>query len=333
MDTRSRAAEAAAVSEILLEQLENQKVPISQVLLKAKRLARLLRDADAQKWLTYELSGYPDGTSLDDFGTCSKFARQRMAENDKYWNESLPTIEARIKSSEVALAGYRFPADLSPSLDSPSQYAGLQLQNAITSVVSSFNLSVNSLLNSIASSTELFGALTAAVHTYVTEANIALTLGRTAQEIFEAARIETDNFVRLKCPKAAEQLLAAYERIQSGGGEECAQALVSCRRILLTVADAVFPPRAEAYRDRRGNERKVGPDEYKNRLLAYLDSQIQNGLATKTAISDLEHVASRLDSVYESSCKGVHADVSQQDARLTLISTYLILAEVARTPG
>jgi len=137
MDTRSRAAEAVAVSEILLEQLENQRVPTSQVLLKAKRLARLLRDADAQKWLTYELSGYPDGTSLDDFGTCSKFARQRMAENDKYWNESLPTIEARIKSSEVALAGYRFPADLSPSLDSPSQYAGLQLQNAITSVVSS----------------------------------------------------------------------------------------------------------------------------------------------------------------------------------------------------
>ena len=192
---------------------------------------------------------------------------------------------------------------------------------------------MNSLRNSIAFSTELFGALTATVHTYVTEANIALTLGGTAQEIFEAARIESDNFVRLKCPKAAEQLLAAYERIQSGGGEECAQALVSCRRILLTVADAVFPPRAEAYRDRRGNERKVGPDEYKNRLLAYLDSQIQNGLATKTAISDLEHVASRLDSVYESSCKGVHADVSQQDARLTLISTYLILAEVARTPG
>src|ERR1035438_1010925 len=266
MDTRSRAAEAAAVSEILLEQLENQKVPISQVLLKAKRLARLLRDSDAQQWLTCELSGYPDGTSLDDFGTCSKFARQRMAENDKYWKESLPTIEARIKSSEVALAGYRFPTDLSPSLDSPSEYAGLQLQNAMTSVVRSFNISVTCLRDSIASSTGLFGALTAAVHTYVTEANIALTLGGAAQEIFEAARIETDNFVRLKCPKAAEQLLAAYERIQGGGGEECAQALVSCRRILLTVADAVFPPRAEAYRDRRGKERKVGPDEYKNRL-------------------------------------------------------------------
>jgi hypothetical protein len=331
MENRCRAGDAAAVSEELLDLLENQKCPISQILLKAKRLARLLRDDDAQRWLNYELSGYPDGTNLGGFGSCSKYARQRMAEGGKFWSESLPTIETRMKSSELALTGYKFPTDLSPSLNSPSQWAGLQLQNAITNAIGAFNVSVNALRESIASSTELFNALTAAVHSYATEANIALALGSTAQEIFEAARLETDNFIRLKCPKAAEQLLAAYERIQGGGAEECAQALLSCRRVLLTVADALFPPRADVYQDRRGRGRKVGPDEYKNRLLAYLDSHVQNEYPTETAIADLEHVASRLDVLYENTCKGIHADVDPQEARLTLISTYLILAEVART--
>ena len=329
MDNRSRTTEAATVSEELLNLLENQSCPIAQVLLKAKRLARLLRDNDAQRWLNYELSGYPDGLTFAEFGSCLKYANQRRDKDNKYWTESLPAIEARIKSSELALAGYKFPANLSPSLNSPSQWAGTQLQSAMGSIVMSFNLSVNAIRDSITSSTQLFSALTASVHSFATDANIALAFGGTAQEIFEAARLDVDTFIRLKCPKAAEQLLAAYERIQSGGAEECAQALVSCRRVLLTVADAVFPSRSEVYRDRRGIDRKVGSEEYKNRLLAYLDSRVDSP-TVEFAVSDLEHVAARLDVAYENTCKGVHADVSPQEARLTLISTYLILAEVAR---
>ena len=96
----------------------------------------------------------------------------------------------------------------------------------------SFNLSVNAIHDAIASYTELFNALTASVHSYATDTNIALAFGGTAPEIFEAARLDVDSFIRLKCPKAAEQLLAAYEPIQGGGAEESAQALVSCRRSL-----------------------------------------------------------------------------------------------------
>src|SRR5260370_39729649 len=116
MDNRSRTTEAAAVSEQILDLLENQNCPIEQVLLKAKRLARLIRDTDAQEWLKHELSGYPAGLDLAAFGSCSKYAEQRRTEEDKYWSESLPKIEARIKSSELALSGYKFPTNISPSL-------------------------------------------------------------------------------------------------------------------------------------------------------------------------------------------------------------------------
>jgi len=184
----------------------------------------LLRDSDAQKWLGYELAGYPAGLNFAEFGGCLKYASQRKTEGGKYWSESLPAIEARLKSSEMALAGYRFPAQLSPSLNSPSLYAGVQLSCAMTNVVASFNTSVSALRGAINDATGLLNELKAAVHSYAVDANIALAVGGAAQEIFETARVEVDNFVRQKCPKAAEQLLAAYERIQGGGAEECAQA-------------------------------------------------------------------------------------------------------------
>lgn len=42
------------------------------------------------------------------------------------------------------------------------------------------------------------------------------------------------------------------------------------------------------------------------------------------------HLAARLDAVYEKACKGVHNEVDNGEAQLTVIHTYLFLAEVAR---
>lgn len=45
--------------------------------------------------------------------------------------------------------------------------------------------------------------------------------------------------------------------------------------------------------------------------------------------SELEHLASRLDVIYEQTCKGVHVDVSKNKAQLTVIHTYLFIGEIA----
>jgi AbiTii len=45
------------------------------VLMRAKRLARLMRDTDAQTWLDLETNGYPQGFSFATLGTCEKYAK------------------------------------------------------------------------------------------------------------------------------------------------------------------------------------------------------------------------------------------------------------------
>ena len=70
----ARIDEARRVALALLNDLEGSSFPIDAILMKAKRLARLMRDFDAQLWLDSETRGYPDGYNSSKLGTCQKYA-------------------------------------------------------------------------------------------------------------------------------------------------------------------------------------------------------------------------------------------------------------------
>jgi len=111
--------------------------------------------------------------------------------------------------------------------------------------------------------------------------------------------------------------------------ESRSAALTSCRRLLMDVADSVFPAQKDEWKDRGGKNRKVGIDQYKNRLLAYL-ANLGGSSGTYTLLeTELNHLASRLDIIYEKTCKGVHIDVTLEEARLSVIHTYLFIGEIA----
>jgi hypothetical protein len=172
-------------------------------------------------------------------------------------------------------------------------------------------------------------SLRAAIHSYATDTYLAIELGDIAQTIFETARNDVDTFIRAHCPKAAEQLIAINERMADQSTESRTAALTTCRRLLMTVADPLFAARNEDWIDGSGKARKVGPEQYKNRLLAYLSQTNARDSSQEVVVSGLEHLAARLDAIYEKTCKGVHVDVSEQEARLAVIHTYLFVGEIA----
>ena len=113
----SRLDEARKVAQDLLDSLESSQLSIEASLMKAKRLARLMRDTDAQVWLDLETRGYPssDNFNFSQLGTCIKYAIAggRVTPDGKYYVPSLPQIEARCKSDEAmiqALRSSRLPA-------------------------------------------------------------------------------------------------------------------------------------------------------------------------------------------------------------------------------
>jgi hypothetical protein len=322
----SRLDESRQVAQELLESLESSQAPIESSLMKGKRLARLMRDTDAQVWLDLETRGYPDKFNAAQLGTCQKYASAggRITSDGKYLTTSLPELEAQTKSDEALIHALR-------SSKLPATKAKDFLEKRATEELMLTQISLQTQQrNAFAKLQGCLASLKSALHNYATDIYLAIELGDLAQDIFEEAREDVDTFVRANCPKAAEQLVAISERLRENMSESRSSALTSCRRLLMTVADSLFPAQSEPWKDSKGKLRSVGTEEYKNRLLAYIDTRISSDSSLAILRAEIEHLAARLDAVYEKSCKGVHAEISGEEARLAVIQTYLFIGEIAR---
>lgn len=177
------------------------------------------------------------------------------------------------------------------------------------------------------SSVGRFQRMKAAFHSYATDTLISLELGDIAENLFERARADIDRFVRASCPEAAEQLVAVNERLRENNRESRAAALTSCRRLINSIADSLFPPSDEPYLDGKGKKRDVGSEAYKNRLVAFVEQRLESQSSKRILSSELDHLVERLNSLYEKACKGVHDDVSEREAELVILQAYLFLGE------
>jgi hypothetical protein len=74
-------------------------------------------------------------------------------------------------------------------------------------------------------------------------------------------------------------------------------ALTTCRRILESVADAVYPPRTESVVDASGRPRNVGPENYINRLWMFIADSMSGSTHSKVLLATLQDLGSRVDKV------------------------------------
>jgi len=324
-NTKSRLAEARSVADDLLHKMETAELSIERHLLQAKRIARLLRDTDAQIWLDLEISGYKDGFHTSVLGNCLRYAQAcgRVTKEGKYYLTSLPRLEAACAADRQRVEG----ATPKAPTGTAENYV---VAGATTKMLQDQLAALNAVKEAYLNNVELLSSLKAAIHDYVTDTLIAIEFGDVAESIFDALRQDVDTFVRSHCPQAAEKLLAIAERMAEDTSEAYAEALTSCRRLLMAVADSVFPASDKDWVDGSGKPRKVGTDNYKNRLMAFIEGRLTSDGSRVILENELEHLCSRLDAIYEKVCKGVHDDVSVEEARLAIIEEYIFIGEIAR---
>lgn len=79
--------------------------------------------------------------------------------------------------------------------------------------------------------------------------------------------------------------------------------------------------------------RDVGDAEYKNRLWAFAKLHVRRELEEAFLSEDeVQGLCTSLDRIYEMQSKGVHADISRDEADLAVIRTYTLLAQLAKLP-
>ena len=139
-----------------------------------------------------------------------------------------------------------------------------------------------------------------------------------------------ESFLSRISPRVLDQFTAAYRRAREDDAESKTHALTTCRRILESVADVVYPPRAEPVMDASGKSRKVGPENYINRLWMFIADSRIGSTHSKLQLATLQDYGARIDKVYSLANKGVHDDVAQAEVDTCVMQTYLLAGEVLR---
>ena len=297
---------AKELTNIILVELEINQLPISQSLMKCKRMARILRDSDAQKWLDYEIMGYPVVFDPDELGSCRKYyISDRPVIRDERTHKphaiGLPQLESYINSTKI---------------ESVTKLGANESQK-------------RHILNKHHELVNDFERLKTSIHNYVTEVNISLSVGDFAQDIFEDTRLAADKFIRQYCPRAGEQLLAVHDRMKHHDPGSFSLAIGAVQGVLASVADVVSPLSETSSQTKKGRERNTAADQYLNRIFSYIKQNSKNDPLLSVIESELKYIFSKTEPSPEKS-KVLPAGVTLDDAHRAIIHMYLIIGEIAK---
>ena len=145
-----------------------------------------------------------------------------------------------------------------------------------------------------------------------------------SETIFEQYRKDIDVLLANTAERAFVRLPQAFERLNMDDVEAVSHALTTCRRVIDSFADAVFPTRAEPVLIGQ-QQIEVGAKHVRNRLRAYVYGRIGQ-------CARYEKLNKSLGSLYDRVSAGVHADVDAGEARALVLQTYLFLGELLSLP-
>jgi hypothetical protein len=316
----TRRAEALRLAEELLADIELARIRPTDVVLKASRLARLLDDEPATRWLNFEIAGYPieEGNNLGAEAWAAAVASNRVRRREdgemRADSATMGELEANYEGARVQLAA---ATDRPVSLSSANP-------NQFVSVPGGNTLERSTIRKFMAENKAIMDKVIGAIHSYVAHRYQELRFGSAVESAFEVVRAEVDAAIGALVPEALPKISAAFENAASDNPEHWASATATCRRLLKEVADRLQPPGPDQ------GSIKMGEENYVNRLVAWIETNSTSGTATAVISSDLRHFGERIDAAVEAGHKGAHAEVKQLDASRFITGTYLLLGDVLR---
>jgi hypothetical protein len=176
----------------------------------------------------------------------------------------------------------------------------------------------------------ILGRVKAVLWDFLVETEWKLTFGEASADTFERLRSYVDQRLNVLSPSALEQFQSAYRRLREGGAEARSQAVVTCRRILKTMAGELYPPRDESVKGADGRLREMKDDNFLNRLLQFVTEALgahANGAVVSAAVED---VGKRIHALNELASKGVHHEVGTYEVDTCVVQTYLVVADLLR---
>lgn len=325
--SRRALTEAKSLSSEILRNLELSETSLTNIALKASRLAGLLNDFDMQQLFGYEASGYPSEeesvpTDVWELGVIAgRVSTSRDKKTDKVEElmelRSIAQIESELALAEPALTAAADP-DVSLASANPNQFVSEGIGNKFERQTIRNQQSLNSAR--LAKSRGF-------IHKYVSQKYYELEFSEIADDVFSRTRERVDAMIGGIVPAAVKRLTAAYENLRSENPEDWSNAVHSCRRVLEDLADALFPA-TNAPRTRDGKKIELGKNNYINRLIAFIEDNNNSERFSELVGSQLAFVGNRLDAVFRATQKGSHTTLGREEADRYVVYTYLLVGDI-----
>lgn len=308
---QSTEEESLRLAREILDGIEQGAMQAERSLLKASRLARLIRDGHAEEWLDRERDGYAkDGARSE----ASFFASSRAFEDEKFDVYSgIPELAQRSRVLRLQLEQLRLP-------DVSGEWAMVALRETRQNIAF--------VADTIQRYEGVISAVERRIHNYVATVYHALAFSAANQGMFEIARANIDPLLLDAAPDLVRKLDYATSSLEDGHPEAVSSATNSIRRLLSTFADVVFPPQEGPRIDPAdGREVQVGSGQYLNRIKGFID----DNCASESRRRNLKQ---RITFINERTSAGVHAEVTREEARFILLNAYILMGEIlALNPG
>lgn len=300
-----RQEEAIRVADELLADMELKRLKASEVVLKASRLARLVGHTELTEFLGLERSGYTTARSTDVWiGRAGRWADK---EESTRYTESIAKVEARVESVQQALEALR----------GGGNYSG----DGIVTASRDHDTRIIQLSSALGTWTGICAQVVAAIYDVVAEIYHELLFSELQASLFADTQEKIDGSLAAASGTALDKIERVSDRLRDGDPESVSQALTTCRRLIDSCADYVFPAREEPYAIGDGVTLRVGPQQVLNRLHAHTH-------ACGASKNRRNRLRRTLSDLYERCSAGTHAEVPVDEARFVFLQTYIALGEI-----
>lgn len=304
MATESESDHILFLSRELLDDIELQRLEADKLLLKCSRLARLAGTDEIKQWIKLEMEGYSTSKQLSDYYMSRTGRWSNFEEKTGYWGplaqieENIRVQRQRIDVSKVeSLSGDGLIGAMKMNRDA---------QQALAKSISSMVAIRSRVLNML--------------HTFVVSVYYEREFAKVAESTFEQYKKDVDALIAAHAGDVLEKLPSVVARLREGGDEAISQALTTCRRIIDSFADAIYPPQTGSY-NLGGNDLSLNASKHQNRINVYVAERTESK-------SRRTRIRQNLANLYDRVSTGVHTDVTTEEAFSLFLNVYLFLGEV-----
>jgi hypothetical protein len=300
-----RQEEAIRVADELLGDIELKRLKALEIVLKASRIARLVGHAELMEFLGYERNGYPTDRSA----TVWIERAGRLADKEKgtFYSQSIAKVEAQIESAHGAIDAMR----------SGGNYSG----DMIAIAAREHDHRIMGYANNLGTWTGICGQVVATIYDMVAEIYHELLFSELQASLFADTQGKVDGSLAVAGGSVLDKIERISDRLRDGDPESVSQALTTCRRLIDSCADCVFPARSEPYAIGDEATLQVGQQNVLNRLQAHTH-------ACGATKSRRDRLRRTLGDLYSRCSAGTHAEVTVDEARFVFLQTYVALGEI-----